>query len=238
MPPSATSAAATSLAIAGAVLLFAVARRRRPKRLAFHQRWVSKADLKAFKKEIEVAVELAIECGEAMLKTAGAEASMKDGQDGIDPQTAVDLSNERLVMDTLKVQFPNHGLIGEETAAAAGKVPEIESRPTWIVDPIDGTQNFCSGLPIAAVSIGLCINGKPALGVVYDPYRGMRLPLHTHRARADGRAHTACTDAYPCAPTVPVQTSSSSASPTRPPLSTACGYMAQTAVWLASTRRW
>ena len=44
--------------------------------------------------------------------------------------------------------------------------------PTWYVDPIDGTQNFCTGLPVAAVSIGLAVDGHPVLGVIYDPYRG------------------------------------------------------------------
>ena len=106
-----------------------------------------------------------------MLATAGAAASMKDGAGGIDPQTATDLANERLVMDTLAAEFPSHGLIGEEAAAAAGRVPDVEARPTWIVDPIDGTQNFCHALPISCVSIGLCVGGLPSLGVVYDPYR-------------------------------------------------------------------
>ena len=100
-----------------------------------------------------------------------ASAAMKDGKNGIDPQTATDLANERLVMDRLKAAFPQHGLIGEETVAATGKMPEIPKGPTWIVDPIDGTQNFCCSLPVAAVSIGLCVGGQPALGVIYDPYR-------------------------------------------------------------------
>ena len=44
-------------------------------------------------------------------------------------------------------------------------------KKTWIVDPIDGTQNFCSNLPLSCVSIGLAVGGKSELGVVYDPYR-------------------------------------------------------------------
>jgi len=93
---------------------------------------------------------------------------------GIDPQTATDVENERLVSEGLQKAFPDHGIIGEETAAAAGTLPteeEIAARPTWIIDPIDGTQNFCHGLPESVVSIGLAINGLPELGVVYDPYR-------------------------------------------------------------------
>lgn len=102
------------------------------------------------------------------------EATLKDGEaGGIDPQTATDLSNERLVLSTLKETFPSHACIGEETVAAANNVmPKIDgATPTWIVDPIDGTQNFTTGLPLSVVSIGLCLHGKPALGVIYDPYR-------------------------------------------------------------------
>ena len=169
MPPATLAA----LSIAGVAVLIAAARsRRRSVRALRHMRWVRAAGFKTLQREMSVAVDLAIQCGEAMLATAGASATLKDGLKGIDPQTATDLANERLVLDTLRAAFPDHGLIGEETVAAAGKMPAIESRPTWIVDPIDGTQNFCNGMPIAAVSIGLCIDGKPALGVIYDPYRG------------------------------------------------------------------
>jgi len=106
-----------------------------------------------------------------MLATAGASATLKDGKSGIDPQTATDLANERLVMDTLAAAFPDHVVIGEETVAAAGKMPIIDARHTWIIDPIDGTQNFCHALPLSCVSIGLCIDGLPVMGVIYDPHR-------------------------------------------------------------------
>ena len=204
MPLTPTNAAAT-LAVATVVVLAAAMKRRRPKkasawlasRIAFHKRWVRNAGFNSYSHEMAIAIELAIECGEAMLNTAGAGANMKDGTNGIDPQTATDLSNERLVMDRLKAEFPDHGLIGEETAAAEGKVPEIEARPTWIVDPIDGTQNFCAGIPLAVVSIGLCVEGKPTLGVIYDPYRGA-LP----------RAPNHCTRRAPTHPTYPTYISS------------------------------
>jgi len=136
-----------------------------------HLRWVRRAGLASLQHEMAVAVELAVACGEAMLASSGTSANMKDGKNGIDPQTATDLSNERLVLDTLSATFPDHCLIGEETAAASGKSATIDARPTWIVDPIDGTQNFCHGVPLSCVSIGLAIDAQPAMGVIYDPYR-------------------------------------------------------------------
>lgn len=158
--------------IAAASVVFAAvrmhsAKSRRSLRLRRHMHWVRRAGFNQLLKELAIAVELAVACGEAMLETAGTSAThLKDGDDGIDPQTATDLSNERLVMDTLRATFPEHAVIGEETVAAMGTMPSIDARPTWIVDPIDGTQNFCHGLPVSCVSIGYCINGLPELGVI------------------------------------------------------------------------
>jgi len=143
-----------------------------------HLRWVRRINFKQLSAELDLAVRLAVKCGEAMLavsstgSSTATDATLKDGKKGIDPQTSTDLSNEALVVDALKAAFPKHAIIGEESAAASGKIPKIDPRtPTWVIDPIDGTQNFCHSLPLAAVSIGLCIDGRPALGVIYDPYR-------------------------------------------------------------------
>ena len=180
MPSPAPTAAIAAAALA--VLSLAVASRwkKRSSRLHCHMKWVRRAGFKSLQEEMAVAVELAVQCGEAMLLTTGAPPTLKDGKHGIDPQTATDLANEKLVMDTISARFPEHVLIGEETVAAeGGKVPALDARPTWIVDPIDGTQNFCAGLPVAAVSIGLCVEGRPSLGVIYDPYRGEHGDLPT-----------------------------------------------------------
>ena len=133
--------------------------------------WVGTVGFRSFAQEVDVAVGLALKCGENMRATAGAAALFKDGDDGIDPQTATDLENERLVTAGLREAFPSHDIIGEESSAAAGGVPAVEARPTWIIDPIDGTQNFCHGMPESVVSIGLAVGGLPELGVIYDPYR-------------------------------------------------------------------
>jgi fructose-1,6-bisphosphatase/inositol monophosphatase family enzyme len=137
--------------------------------------WVRKVPLGMYSAEAEVAADLALRCGAAMRSTTAAlrTATLKDGEDkGIDPVTQTDVDNEALVQSGLLARFPQHALIGEESAAAAGSIPAVDpSMPTWVVDPIDGTQNFVHGLPLSCVSIGLCVGGKPTLGVVYDPYR-------------------------------------------------------------------
>ena len=143
--------------------------------LAGQHAWVRTAKFGSkYRDEIETAVGLALQCGEAMRSAAQSQRSktLKDGQEGIDPVTATDLENEAIVSRGLRERFPTHAIIGEETASSAGCIPAVDlATPTWVVDPIDGTQNFCKGLPLSAVSIGLCIDGLPTVGCVYDPYR-------------------------------------------------------------------
>jgi len=90
------------------------------------------------RKEVAVAVELALQCGAAMLLCSGKRnaADWKDDH-GIDPVTQTDQDNELLVTKGLAAAFPGHVLIGEEAAAVAGNIPPLGTHtPTWIVDPI------------------------------------------------------------------------------------------------------
>lgn len=85
-----------------------------------------------------------------------------------DFSTAVDLQNEGLVINAIQQHFPSHNIIGEESTGI-GEIPALSQNPTWIIDPIDGTTNFASGLPLTCVSIGYCVDKKPVMGVVYAP---------------------------------------------------------------------
>ena len=82
--------------------------------------------------------------------------------------TAIDVMNENLIESSILKQFPTHKIIGEE-GVGTGTIPPLTKEKTWIIDPIDGTTNFASGLPLSCVSIGFCINGEPHMGVVYAP---------------------------------------------------------------------
>eukprot|EP00613_Pedinella_sp_CCMP2098_P017566 CAMPEP_0171752652 /NCGR_PEP_ID=MMETSP0991-20121206/42756_1 /TAXON_ID=483369 /ORGANISM="non described non described, Strain CCMP2098" /LENGTH=518 /DNA_ID=CAMNT_0012354101 /DNA_START=39 /DNA_END=1595 /DNA_ORIENTATION=- len=136
-----------------------------------HRRAQQLASLLAeFSVEAEVAIVLALKCGDAMRDCVRGKVEWKDA-DGIDPVTQTDQDNEVLVTKGLLAAFPGHLVIGEEAAAGAKRIPPLRNdAPTWIVDPIDGTQNFTHGARLSAVSIGLCVEGHPVLGVVYDPY--------------------------------------------------------------------
>lgn len=82
--------------------------------------------------------------------------------------TIVDQTVESLITKRLAEAFPTHEFIGEETVAAKGK-NELTDTPTWVLDPLDGTMNFCHGFPFVCVSLALVINKESVVAVVYNP---------------------------------------------------------------------
>jgi myo-inositol-1(or 4)-monophosphatase len=83
----------------------------------------------------------------------------------IDLVTAADLAVERMFRKLIAERFPAHSVLGEELG---GRAPSAQGC-RWIIDPLDGTTNFAHGLQIFCVSIALEVEGRVALGVVYDP---------------------------------------------------------------------
>lgn len=84
----------------------------------------------------------------------------------IDLVTAVDQASEKLLRRLILNDWPDHAILGEEEGAS-GRA----GQPLWIVDPLDGTRSFAHGYPFVCVSIGLEIEGRLEVGVVYDPLR-------------------------------------------------------------------
>ncbi|MCK4553859.1 inositol monophosphatase [Candidatus Parcubacteria bacterium] len=88
------------------------------------------------------------------------------GNDLRDLITEADTTSEKLIRNNLNSKFPNFAILGEEFSKVGDDInPEI---PTWIIDPLDGTTNFASGIPLYAVSIALWLNGQPLIGVVCE----------------------------------------------------------------------
>lgn len=81
--------------------------------------------------------------------------------------TEVDRRSERAIVEILTAAFPDHRILAEE----GGEQVRRDSPCRWIVDPLDGTTNFAHGFPAFCVSIGLEVEGRIGLGVVYDPIR-------------------------------------------------------------------
>lgn len=80
------------------------------------------------------------------------------------PVTNADREAERIIRDSIKHKFPEHGIIGEEL----GRERE-DSDIVWVIDPIDGTQSFIHGVPFYTTLIGILIEGFPRVGIIYAP---------------------------------------------------------------------
>lgn len=83
-----------------------------------------------------------------------------------DPVTEADLRVEEYLRDTISREFPDHGVIGEESEASGRDTSDF----TWVIDPLDGTANFISGMPLYAISIGLLYKGVPLVGSLFLPH--------------------------------------------------------------------
>jgi fructose-1,6-bisphosphatase/inositol monophosphatase family enzyme len=81
--------------------------------------------------------------------------------------TETDLAAEQAVLALLREEYPEHGVLAEETAAEARG-----EEWTWVVDPLDGTHNFSQGIPHFAFSIALCHRREPLLALTYAPATG------------------------------------------------------------------
>jgi myo-inositol-1(or 4)-monophosphatase len=83
-----------------------------------------------------------------------------------DVVTIADHQSEEAILETIGAAYPGDAFLAEES----GESGEMADR-LWVIDPLDGTVNYANGIPFFAVSIGLCIDGEPKLGVVLDPIR-------------------------------------------------------------------
>ncbi len=80
--------------------------------------------------------------------------------------TPADLASEKIILSSLKKNFPHHHILSEE----AGLIAHGSSEYLWIVDPLDGTTNFSMGNPLFSISIALAKNNQIILGVIYIPF--------------------------------------------------------------------
>ncbi len=95
---------------------------------------------------------------------ASAQRSISAKRSIMDIVTAVDREAERVVVETIREAFPDDAVVGEEGSSFAGRTGR-----RWLVDPLDGTVNYARGWRVAAVSIGVEIDGLLTIGVVHNP---------------------------------------------------------------------
>lgn len=141
----------------------------------------------------DAAADLAREAGGEILAAFGRQLEVtwkRDGSGGWlgDPVTVVDRRVEARIRAALAERFPGEPVLGEETDAD----PDVGDGPLWVVDPLDGTANFASGLPLFGVSIAWLVAGYPAAGAVWCATGPALRPgvYHAHAGsplRYDGR---------------------------------------------------
>lgn len=87
--------------------------------------------------------------------------------------TEADLKSEDFVMKMIRSHFPDHEILSEEDSFKMGsEVTFTKDKYLWLIDPLDGTNNFYNKLPFFCVSLALYFEGRPLLGVIYNPVSG------------------------------------------------------------------
>lgn len=89
--------------------------------------------------------------------------------------TAVDLAISEAIQRTITARFPEDQFFSEELAVTEAPVP-VTARFCWVLDPIDGTNNYANGIIHVAISLALLEDGRPVYGVIYDMAR--RVLMH------------------------------------------------------------
>ncbi len=102
-----------------------------------------------------------------------------------DPVTEADRSAERLIRQHIHARYPDHGIIGEEYGITLGT-----SGIDWILDPVDGTRSFVIGMPTWTTLIGVYVDGKPLIGIMYQPYVGEMFVGQPGRATIERHSET------------------------------------------------
>ncbi len=111
--------------------------------------------------------------------------------------TTVDHAIQQRIVDAIRGEFPDHGIIAEESAALDEPLPDAaKARFVWVIDPLDGTRNFAAGLPCFATAIAVLDRGEPIVGVIYEHNLGLLYSASTGEgAECDGRPIRATADA-------------------------------------------
>ena len=130
------------------------------------------------------AVEMARDAGEILAGyfATRLEADYKD-KEKLDPVTAADRECQEHLAKAVSEHYPDHGFLGEEDEEQSdSKAPDF----VWVVDPLDGTKNFLSGLPVFACSIGLLYRGAPVVGAIHIPWPAEEGGVVMHARRSGG----------------------------------------------------
>src|SRR5882757_8921806 len=118
----------------------------------------------------------------------------KSNQGQFDPVTAADHAAEVAMRTLIRRTFPDHGIIGEELGNE-----RADAEYVWVLDPIDGTKSFISGMPAWGTLIALLRGGQPVFGLMNQPFTRERFSGDGGRAHYRGPAGARGLRVRPCA---------------------------------------
>jgi inositol-phosphate phosphatase/L-galactose 1-phosphate phosphatase/histidinol-phosphatase len=121
---------------------------------------VAEADLDQF---LALAVRLADAAGAEIRPHFRNLATIEEKPD-LTPVTVADRAAEAAMRTMIETYFPDHGILGEEFGEVRGDADYV-----WVLDPIDGTKSFISGVPLFGTLIALTRGGRPILGIIDQP---------------------------------------------------------------------
>lgn len=118
-------------------------------------------------KILSTASEIARRAGALLMEhfSRGVKTEYK-GAGTVDVVTEADRNSEKLIVESLRKAFPEHGIVAEE-----GSRTHPNAEYLWYVDPLDGTTNFAHGFPVFCVSLGLARENQVVAGIIFDPTR-------------------------------------------------------------------
>lgn len=122
-----------------------------------------------YDRELKAAVRLAREAGATIMQYYGLPLDIErkiDEDEHAEPVTQADKAANALIVDELRREFPDDGILAEESIDTERR---LTKQRLWVIDPLDGTNGFIAHDGDFAVQIGLAVDGRSVLGVVYQP---------------------------------------------------------------------
>jgi len=123
-------------------------------------------DVEDYSREREACLAAVREAGALAQRSFGGTLQVEDKPDNQGPVSDADRACDALLRERLGAAFPDDALLTEESKDDGAW---HTARRVWMIDPIDGTQEYVEGIPQYAVMVGLCVDGVPKLGAVFAP---------------------------------------------------------------------
>jgi myo-inositol-1(or 4)-monophosphatase len=117
-----------------------------------------------WRKMEEFIKKITLEAGQAVYKKFGELGHLYSKDAAVDVVTKADLLSNKIITEAVAKQYPKDGIISEEQEKTVGS-----SEHTWIIDPLDGSRNFSTGVPLFGVMVALVKNDEVIMSALYNP---------------------------------------------------------------------